>query len=640
MATGEERSPEGVRRYVKQRLDAGDDVPCVVKSFSPSELWLNSWLADSTASNSTTRTTSSSCGLASLGVEEAAALITAWVSHRREQAEAEDLCLAAIAGDDAAVTRLLLGGGNGRSDGDQYDTDDGGGGGCTWDAEDRFGVTAGEYALYLDHQAVLAALVSAGARDLVLRFHRELQAAKGSHHTRPSGGGSSTITSSIDTSTTSNSGKSGGGGSNSISADSNASAHSAPNQRRSEGYLQGAATYGEGGCLLDQNRMPVMMPWEEQLMCAHAARFVGPAFLNVGFGCGYVDTCARAPPRRGRVRSSRISSVPPPPDTDTHFPTPTSTPALVMGGADPPLRWHCICEAHTDVLTHLKSQGWPDKDGVEVWEGRWQDCVPPRLRAAGLGGNGKSRKSGTGCCFQTIFYDTHDEGVREFLEFAVLAAGMLGPDNSAKAKEGDRDRGEDDVEPADSGGGGGSSTSTSSSTEGPLLFSFWNGMEFNNVFRHAVYCRAVQDFLVAGGYYERVEFLRVRINFEADAWRVWGPKDLRYWHFQSYFLPLCYKRIGGSGGGGGVNAWDVGDAATLVTDPCIVEKGDLSDWMLQGIEKGLAFHEASTKAAPLPPASSSTTSSSSSTTTTRDSTSGGEKRQRPHHGGAVGSQNK
>ena len=206
---------------------------------------------------------------------------------------------------------------------------------------------------------------------------------KGSHHTRPSGGGSSTITSSIDTSTTSNSGKSGGVGRIAY-ADSNASAHSAPNQRRSEGYLQGAATYGEGGCLLDQNRMPVMMPWEEQLMCAHAARFVGPAFLNVGFGCArrHVRQGASA---KGGVRSSRISSVPPPPDTDTHFPTPTYTPALVMGGADPPLRWHCICEAHTDVLTHLKSQGWPDKDGVEVWEGRWQDCVPPRLRAAGVG---------------------------------------------------------------------------------------------------------------------------------------------------------------------------------------------------------------------------------------------------------------
>ena len=58
---------------------------------------------------------------------------------------------------------------------------------------------------------------------------------------------------------------------------------------KSWGYLRGAASYGQGGCLLDSASQPVMMPWEGGLMEAHAARFVGPRVLNVGFGCGLVD---------------------------------------------------------------------------------------------------------------------------------------------------------------------------------------------------------------------------------------------------------------------------------------------------------------------------------------------------------------
>ena len=45
------------------------------------------------------------------------------------------------------------------------------------------------------------------------------------------------------------------------------------------------ASYKEGGCLVEACGMPVMMPWEGQLMVAHAKRLDGyEAVMNIGFG--------------------------------------------------------------------------------------------------------------------------------------------------------------------------------------------------------------------------------------------------------------------------------------------------------------------------------------------------------------------
>lgn len=34
-----------------------------------------------------------------------------------------------------------------------------------------------------------------------------------------------------------------------------------------------------------------------------------------------------------------------------------------------------IIEPHPDVLKHMRSQGWFDKQGVKILEGKWQDFV-------------------------------------------------------------------------------------------------------------------------------------------------------------------------------------------------------------------------------------------------------------------------
>jgi hypothetical protein len=36
---------------------------------------------------------------------------------------------------------------------------------------------------------------------------------------------------------------------------------------------------------------------------------------------------------------------------------------------------HVIIEPHTDVLRYMREQGWYDKKGVTILEGKWQDFV-------------------------------------------------------------------------------------------------------------------------------------------------------------------------------------------------------------------------------------------------------------------------
>uniref|UniRef100_A0A1I8IBX6 RMT2 domain-containing protein n=1 Tax=Macrostomum lignano TaxID=282301 RepID=A0A1I8IBX6_9PLAT len=52
---------------------------------------------------------------------------------------------------------------------------------------------------------------------------------------------------------------------------------------------------------------------------------------------------------------------------------------------------HTIVEAHPDVLARMRHQGWPDKPGVRIVSGRWQDVV------ADLGP------------FDGVFFDTYAE---------------------------------------------------------------------------------------------------------------------------------------------------------------------------------------------------------------------------------------
>lgn len=108
--------------------------------------------------------------------------------------------------------------------------------------------------------------------------------------------------------------------------------------------------------LLDNDNDAVMMEWERPLMEAHASFLAGNAInndnttkdcrkrvLNVGFGLGIVDTAIQ-----------------------------TYNPSL-----------HVIIEAHPTVYKKMIDDGWDKKINVRLCFGRWQDELP-KLIAEGI----------------------------------------------------------------------------------------------------------------------------------------------------------------------------------------------------------------------------------------------------------------
>jgi len=93
-------------------------------------------------------------------------------------------------------------------------------------------------------------------------------------------------------------------------------------------------------------------------MCSdHPNRETGLRVLNVGFGLGIID--------------SYFQALPVPPST------------------------HVIIEPHPDVLRHMREQGWHDKKGVTVLEGKWQDFVGTEVLE--------------GMAFDAVYTDTFSE---------------------------------------------------------------------------------------------------------------------------------------------------------------------------------------------------------------------------------------
>ncbi|KAH9985980.1 S-adenosyl-L-methionine-dependent methyltransferase [Russula compacta] len=109
--------------------------------------------------------------------------------------------------------------------------------------------------------------------------------------------------------------------------------------------------HGQDICILQSGdtEIGVMMGWEHGIMqqtvhrmCdGHPNAETGLRVLNIGFGLGIID--------------SYFQALPVPPLT------------------------HVIIEPHPDVLRYMREQGWYDKKGVTVLEGRWQDFVGTEL---------------------------------------------------------------------------------------------------------------------------------------------------------------------------------------------------------------------------------------------------------------------
>jgi protein arginine N-methyltransferase 2 len=130
-------------------------------------------------------------------------------------------------------------------------------------------------------------------------------------------------------------------------------------------YLKSQLRY-KPGILLDEASNVVMMDWETEIMQRHAETLIpkkGLRVMNVGHGMGIVDTAIQ-----------------------THDPAE-----------------HHIVEAHPQVHARLREQGWYDRPGVIIHEGRWQDVLPKLVEE--------------GVQLDAIYYDTFAENYTALKEF-------------------------------------------------------------------------------------------------------------------------------------------------------------------------------------------------------------------------------
>lgn len=187
--------------------------------------------------------------------------------------------------------------------------------GAPWNAIDRQGRCAGNYATDAQHWAVVNMLVDWGVRaELILgmleRSHRDENGAS----------------TEID------------------SGESSASAPAGPAEEEPStkpDYLRQRLSYSaDGKALLDADNDAVMMEWERPLMKAHAQILMegGPRkrVMNVGFGMGIIDTALQ------EYQPSQ----------------------------------HIIIEAHPDVYKRMLNEKWNEKPGVRICFGKWQDVLP------------------------------------------------------------------------------------------------------------------------------------------------------------------------------------------------------------------------------------------------------------------------
>jgi type IV protein arginine methyltransferase len=118
--------------------------------------------------------------------------------------------------------------------------------------------------------------------------------------------------------------------------------------------------------ILDSEANAVMMAWEKDIMKRSANLLVpssGLRVLNVGAGMSIIDNFFQE-----------------------------KTP-----------KTHHIIEAHPEVISRLKADGWPEKAGVTIHEGRWQDVVTDLMEQNVM--------------FDAIYFDTFAEDYSDLREF-------------------------------------------------------------------------------------------------------------------------------------------------------------------------------------------------------------------------------
>ncbi|KAF2650981.1 arginine N-methyltransferase 2 [Lophiostoma macrostomum CBS 122681] len=222
---------------------------------------------------------------------------------------------------------------------------------------------------------------------------------------------------------------------------------------RNPNYLTSTLTFDRNR-ILDDSANGVMMEWETKLMRRSAELLTpteGLRVLNVGHGMGIID---------GIFQERNPKS-------------------------------HHIIEAHPDVLKRMKDQGWYEKPGVVVHEGRWQDIVPRLIEKGEM--------------FDAVYFDTFAEeykALREFFTESVI--GLLDPAGGSN-KDGGK-------------------------------FGFFNGMGADQQVCYDVYNKIVEIDLFEAGFDTEWETVPVP---DLDAQGGWEGVRRKYWVLDRYKLPTC-----------------------------------------------------------------------------------------------------
>jgi protein arginine N-methyltransferase 2 len=214
----------------------------------------------------------------------------------------------------------------------------------------------------------------------------------------------------------------------------------------SEDYLASELTF-KGDRLLDADKNGVMMSWETDIMQKTVDRLCpepGLRVLNVGHGMGIID---------GIFQDKKVAV-------------------------------HHIIEAHPDVLARMRKDGWYEKPGVKIHEGRWQDVVPQLVEQNQV--------------FDGIYFDTFAEEYKALKEFFTeYVIGLLDPEGR---------------------------------------FGFFNGLGADRQVCYDVYTRVVEMDLFDAGM--DTEFEDTRIP-DLDEQGEWEGVRRRYWALDNYRMPTC-----------------------------------------------------------------------------------------------------
>jgi protein arginine N-methyltransferase 2 len=191
--------------------------------------------------------------------------------------------------------------------------------GAPWNAIDRQGQCAGNYATLAEQWEVVNLLVEWGTRSELI-----LGEVQRSQRQQPQGQQQSVNASACSSS------------SNQLPVEHESSTK--------PDYLQQRLRYNpDGTALLDADDDAVMMEWERPIMKAHAQILMeapGKRVMNVGFGMGIIDSFLQE-----------------------------YSPNL-----------HIIIEAHPDVYAQMLASKWDSKPNVKIFHGKWQDVVPQLIQ--------------------------------------------------------------------------------------------------------------------------------------------------------------------------------------------------------------------------------------------------------------------